>query len=196
MRIEVEKLLQDLEVFGLEHDYTKETREERLRNVSKEMGQFLSIMVKMCEAKHILEIGTSNGFSTIWLANAAEKTKGTVTTVELSSKRVAEANENFQKANLTNYIHIHNQEAGAFLSEQLDKSYDFIFLDAERTQYLWWWEDLKRILMPKSIIVVDNATSHAEELQNFFDLVEEEKKFETVLLPFKMGAYVMRKKVK
>ncbi|ENQ3106465.1 Predicted O-methyltransferase YrrM [Bacillus sp. 491mf] len=193
MRLEVEKLLQDLEVFGLEHDYTKETREERLRNVSKEMGQFLSILVKMREAKHILEIGTSNGFSTIWLANAAEETKGTVTTVELSSKRVAEANENFQKANLTNYIHIHNQEAGAFLSEQQDKSYDFIFLDAERTQYLWWWEDIKRILMPQGIIVVDNATSHAEELQNFFDLVEEEKNFETVLLPFKMGAYVMRK---
>ncbi|WP_020061349.1 O-methyltransferase [Bacillus sp. 123MFChir2] len=193
MRIEVEKLLQDLEVFGLEHDHTKETREERLRNVSKEMGQFLSIMVKMRDAKHILEIGTSNGFSTIWLANAAEETKGTVTTVELSSKRVAEANENFQKANLANYIHIHNQEAGAFLSEQLDKSYDFIFLDAERTQYMWWWEDMKRILMPKGIIVVDNATSHAEELQNFFGLVEEEKKFETVLLPFKMGAYVMRK---
>ncbi|MDC2866341.1 O-methyltransferase [Bacillus sp. BP-3] len=192
MRIEVEKLLQDLEVFGLEHDYTKETREERLRNVSKEMGQFLSIMVKMCEAKHILEIGTSNGYSTLWLANAVVEMKGTVTTVELSSKRVAEANENFQKANLTNYIHIHNQEAGAFLSEQLDKSYDFIFLDAERTQYLWWWEDLKRILMPKGIIVVDNATSHTEELQNFFDLVEEEKQFETVLLPFKMGAYVMR----
>lgn len=193
MRIEVEKLLQNLEAFGLEHDCTKETREERLRNVSKEMGQFLSILVKMCEAKHILEIGTSNGFSTLWLANAVEETKGTVTTVELSSKRVAQAIENFQKANLTNYIHIHNQEAGAFLSEQLDKSYDFIFLDAERTQYMWWWEDLKRILIPKGIIVIDNATSHAEELQNFFDLVEEEGNFETVLLPFKMGAYVMRK---
>ncbi|MEI4828138.1 class I SAM-dependent methyltransferase [Bacillus sp. FJAT-53711] len=193
MRIEVEKLLQNLEAFGLEHDFTKETREERLRNVSKEMGQFLSILVKMCEAKHILEIGTSNGFSTLWLANAAEETKGTVTTVELSSKRVAQAIENFQKVNLTNYIHIHNQEAGAFLSEQLDKSYDFIFLDAERTQYMWWWEDLKRILIPKGTIVIDNATSHAEELQNFFDLVEEEGNFETVLLPFKMGAYVMRK---
>ncbi|HDX9580583.1 TPA: O-methyltransferase [Bacillus pseudomycoides] len=193
MRQEVEKLLYDLEVFGLEHDQTKETREERLRNVSKEMGQFLSILVKMREAKHILEIGTSNGFSTLWLANAAEETKGTVTTVELSSKRVAEANENFQKANLTNNIHIHNQEAGAFLSEQLDKSYDFIFLDAERTQYIWWWEDLKRILMPKGVIVVDNATSHVDELQNFFDLIEEAKHFETVLLPFKMGAYVMRK---
>lgn len=192
MRLEVEKLLQDLEVFGLEHDHTKEMREERLRNVSKEMGQFLSILVKMREAKHILEIGTSNGYSTLWLANAAEETKGTVTTVELSSKRVAEANENFQKANLTNYIHIHNQEAGAFLSEQLDKSYDFIFLDAERTQYLWWWEDIKRILLPKGIIVIDNATSHVEELQNFFDLVEETKNFETVLLPFKMGAYVIR----
>lgn len=192
MRLEVEKLLQDLEVFGLEHDHTKEMREERLRNVSKEMGQFLSILVKMREAKHILEIGTSNGYSTLWLANAAEETKGTVTTVELSSKRVAEANENFQKANLTNYIHIHNQEAGAFLSEQLDKSYDFIFLDAERTQYLWWWEDIKRILLPKGIIVIDNATSHVEELQIFFDLVEETKNFETVLLPFKMGAYVIR----
>ena len=192
MRLEVEKLLQDLEVFGLEHDHTKEMREQRLRNVSKEMGQFLSILVKMREAKHILEIGTSNGYSTLWLANAAEETKGTVTTVELSSKRVAEANENFQKANLTNYIHIHNQEAGAFLSEQLDKSYDFIFLDAERTQYLWWWEDIKRILLPKGIIFIDNATSHVEELQIFFDLVEETKNFETVLLPFKMGAYVIR----
>lgn len=194
MRLEVEKLLQNLEAFGLEHDCTKETREEKLRNVSKEMGQFLSILVKICGAKHILEIGTSNGFSTLWLADAAEETNGTVTTVELSSKRVAQAIENFQKANLTNYIHTHNQEAGAFLSEQIDKSYDFIFLDAERTQYIWWWEDLKRILTPKGVIVIDNATSHAEELQHFFELVEADESFETVLLPFKMGAYVMRKK--
>ncbi|MGF9966003.1 O-methyltransferase [Bacillus rhizoplanae] len=193
MRIEVEKLLQNLEAFGLEHDHIKETREEKLRNVSKEMGQFLSILVKISGAKHILEIGTSNGFSTLWLANAVEETKGTVTTVELSAKRVAQAIENFEKANLTNYIHIHNQEAGAFLSEQLDKSYDFIFLDAERTQYMWWWEDLKRVLTPKGLIIIDNATSHAEELQHFFELVEAEKSFETVLLPFKMGAYVIRK---
>jgi predicted O-methyltransferase YrrM len=57
---------------------------------------------------------------------------------------------------------------------------------------MWWWEDLKRVLTPKGLIVIDNATSHAEELQHFIELVEAEESFETVLLPFKMGAYVIR----
>ena len=148
------------------------------------MGQFLSILVKGCNAKNILEIGTSNGYSTLWLANAVEETNGNVTTVELSSERVGEALVNFEKANLLQRIDVHNQEAGAFLDSQLDHSFDFIFLDSERTQYMWWFEHIKRMLQPKGFLVVDNATSHASELDEFIKMIEEDDTFETVLLAF------------
>ncbi|PGE97738.1 methyltransferase [Bacillus pseudomycoides] len=190
----LELLLLELEKYGEEHDSKKEKREEKLRNVSREMGQFLSILIKGCSVQKILEIGTSNGYSTLWLANAAEETKGNVTTVELSSERVAEALMNFEKANLRYRIDIHNQEAGAFLDVQVNRSFDFIFLDSERTQYMWWWENIKRILEPQGFLVIDNATSHAEELAEFIQMIEEDDTFETVLLTFQKGAFVARKK--
>lgn len=192
----LELLLLELEKYGEEHDSKKQKREEKLRNVSREMGQFLSILIKGCSAQKILEIGTSNGYSTLWLANAAEETKGNVTTVELSSERVAEALMNFEKANLRYRIDIHNQEAGAFLDVQVNRSFDFIFLDSERTQYMWWWENIKRILEPQGFLVIDNATSHAEELAEFIQMIEEDATFETVLLAFQKGAFVARKKIK
>lgn len=190
----IESLLLELEKYGKEYDRTKEKREERLRNISREMGQFLSILVKGCSAQRILEIGTSNGYSTIWLANAVQETKGIVTTVELSSERVAEALVNFEKASLRRRIDIHNQEAGAFLDAQVNRSFDFIFLDSERTQYMWWWENIKRILEPKGFLVIDNAISHTEELAEFIQMIEEDEIFETVLLAFQKGAFVARKK--
>lgn len=190
----LELLLLELEKYGKEHDSKKEKREEKLRNISREMGQFLSILIKGCGAQRILEIGTSNGYSTLWLANAAKETKGNVTTVELSSGRVAEALMNFEKANLRYQIDIHNQEAGAFLDTQIECSFDFIFLDSERTQYMWWWENIKRILEPKGFLVIDNATSHAEELAECIQMIEEDDTFETVLLGFQKGAFVARKK--
>ncbi|HDX9630166.1 TPA: class I SAM-dependent methyltransferase [Bacillus cereus] len=190
----LDSLLFQLEQYGEEHDRNKKTREEKLRNISREMGKFLSILVKGCSAKNILEIGTSNGYSTLWLANAVEETNGNVTTVELSSERVGEALVNFEKANLLQRIDVHNQEAGAFLDSQLNHSFDFIFLDSERTQYMWWLEHIKRILQPNGFLVVDNATSHASELAEFRKMIEEDEIFETVLLAFQNGAFVARKK--
>lgn len=189
----LDSLLLQLEQYGEEHDRNKRIREEKLRNVSREMGQFLSILVKGSNAKNVLEIGTSNGYSTLWIASAVEETDGNVTTVELSSERVGEALVNFEKANLLQRIDVHNQEAGAFLDAQLDHSFDFIFLDSERTQYMWWLEHIKRMLQPKGLLVVDNATSHASELAEFIKMIEEDDTFETVLLAFQKGAFVARK---
>ncbi|CAM3957522.1 methyltransferase [Bacillus luti] len=189
----LDTLLLQLEQYGEEHDRNKRIREEKLRNVSREMGQFLSILVKGSNAKNVLEIGTSNGYSTLWIASAVEETNGNVTTVELSSERVGEALVNFEKANLLQRIDVHNQEAGAFLDAQLDHSFDFIFLDSERTQYMWWLEHIKRMLQPKGLLVIDNATSHASELAEFIKMIEEDDTFETVLLAFQKGAFVARK---
>ena len=102
----------------------------------------------------------------MWLANAVEETNGNVTTVELSSERVGEALVNFEKANLYKGLMFIIKKQG-ILDAQLDHSFDFIFLDSERTQYMWWLEHIKRILQPKGFLVVDNATSHANELAEF-----------------------------
>ena len=140
--------------------------------------------------KHF-EIGTSNGYSTLWLANAVEETNGNVTTVELSSERVGEALPILQIFYKGLMFTIKKQ---GILDSQPDHSFDFIFLDSERTQYMWWLEHIKRILQPKGLLVVDNATSHASELAEFINMIEEDEMFETVLLAFQNGAFVARKK--
>ncbi|MEC3033198.1 class I SAM-dependent methyltransferase, partial [Bacillus thuringiensis] len=175
------------------HDPNTTTRQQKERKGSRDMGKFLSILRKGCKEKKSLQRGTSKVYYTLWSDMGVQQTKAKLTTVELSSERVGEALVNFEKANLLQRIDIHNQEAGAFLDSQLNHSFDFIFLDSERTQYMWWFEHIKRMLQPKGFLVVDNATSHASELGEFIKMIEEDDTFETVLLAFQKGAFVARK---
>ena len=96
----------------------------------------------------------------MWLANAVEETNGNVTTVELSSERVERHLPILKRQTFYKGLMFTIRSRG-ILDSQLDHSFDFIFLDSERTQYMWWLEHIKRILQPKGLLVVDNATSHA-----------------------------------
>jgi len=69
-------------------------------------------------------------------------------------------------------------------------SLDFIFLDSERIEYVGWWPDLKRVLRPGGLIVVDNALSHEEEMAPFVALVSSDDDFETSLVPVGKGEFL------
>lgn len=71
-------LLSELERFGQENDRAISERPRRMLNITRDTGEFLSVLVRAIAARHILEIGTSNGYSTLWLANAVRATGGTV----------------------------------------------------------------------------------------------------------------------
>ena len=189
----LERLLEGLIEFGRAHDARRADRRERLRNVEAETAQMLSVLVRATRAGRVLEIGTSNGYSTLWLADAVADTGGRVTTVEVESERARLAQENFAGAKLQHLIDLRVGDGGQVLAESPDGAWDFIFLDAERPHYVTYWPNLVRSLRPFGLLVVDNVLSHAEEVADFCALVKGTSGITSALVPIGAGALLITK---
>ena len=186
----LKKLLLELEQFGLSNDGAVADRPRRMLNITRDTGEFLSVLVRAMNAQRVLEIGTSNGYSTLWLASAAKAISGEVTTVELSDFKLALAAKNFERSGLAPFITQVHGEAGALLRRSADSSFDVVFLDSERSEYLGWWPDIKRVLRKGGLIVVDNATSHSAEMAPFVALVSADSDFTTCTVPVGNGEFL------
>jgi len=183
-------LLAELEQFGRNNDAATTDRPRRMLNITRDTGEFLAILVKATDARRILEIGTSNGYSTLWLASAARATGGSVTTVEWSELKLGMASANFARSGLAACISLVHDDAGQVLKRSPDAAFDLIFLDSERPEYPGWWPELKRVLRYGGLLVVDNATSHAEQMAPFIALVEADPQFTTSLVPVGNGEFL------
>jgi predicted O-methyltransferase YrrM len=183
-------LLSELESFGEANDSDAVERPHRMLNITRDTGEFLAVLVRATSARRVLEIGTSNGYSTLWLASAARATGGAVTTVELSDYKVGLAQENFSRSGLAAYITLVHDDTGRVLERAVDASFDLIFLDAERPEYPGWWPDLKRLLRPGGLLVVDNAISHSEQMAPFVALVKADADFTTSLVSIGKGEFL------
>jgi predicted O-methyltransferase YrrM len=192
----LDELLAELEAFGAENDKVQTERPKRMLNITRDTGQFLAVLVKATAARRLLEIGTSNGYSTLWLAWAAQEAGGTVTTVERSEFKVSLARSNFERSGLSHIITQVRDEAGNALTSTAEASIDFIFLDSERSEYPGWWPNLKRVLRPGGLLVVDNATSHPQEIAPFVALVEGDASFTTSLAPVGNGEFLAVKSLR
>src|SRR5713226_9824751 len=84
----LDSLMAELEHFGKANDSATTERPRRMLNITRDTGSFLAVLVTATLARRVLEIGTSNGYSTLWLASAAQAIGGSVTTVELSDYKV------------------------------------------------------------------------------------------------------------
>jgi predicted O-methyltransferase YrrM len=181
-------LLEQLYSFGTEHDAKNTKHTEQLLNITPDTGLFLSILIKAVRARRVLEIGTSNGYSTIWIADALKDIQGKVTTLEVSEKKFSMAKSNLQKSGLGQYIDSQLVDVRTFLKGEKDQSYDLIFLDAERPEYITYWQDIDRVLKVGCLLIVDNALSpKPEELIDFFKLVEESGRYITQTLQIGKG---------
>lgn len=190
MAEDLAQLLTELELFGEDNDRTITDRPQRMLNITRDTGEFLSVLVKATKALRVLEIGTSNGYSTLWLADAVRSIGGSVTTVELSEYKFSLASQNFKRTNLSSVITQINGDAGSVLANASDESFDLIFLDSERPEYPCWWHDLKRVLRKGGLLIVDNAISHKEQMEPFVSLVEADSAFSTCLVPVGKGEYL------
>ena len=157
---------------------------------TRDTGEFLLVLVKALNARRVLEIGTSNGYSTLWLAFAVKTISGHVTTVELSDFKVALATTNFERSGLSSYITQIHGDATTLLKSNPDSSFDIIFLDSERSEYLRWWPDIKRTLRNGGLLVVDNAISHSFEMATFMSLVADDQDFTTCTVPVGNGEFL------
>jgi predicted O-methyltransferase YrrM len=183
--------LEDLHRCDHEHDAVKTDRLERLRNVEPDTAQLLALLVRALGARRLLELGTSNGYSTLWLADAARSIGGRVLSVDVDSARTAQAAKHLAHTQLHEYVELRTEDAALTLASADDVSRDMIFLDAERPAYPGYWPDLIRVLRPGGLLVVDNVISHASEVRAFRGLVSDEPAVTEALVPTGAGALLI-----
>jgi predicted O-methyltransferase YrrM len=193
MSTPLEELLGELEAFGKANDTATTERVRRMLNITHDTGEFLALLVRVIGAQRILEVGTSNGYSTLWLAQAAGATGGLVTTIEQSASKIELAAQNFARAGVAAHIRLVHAEAGAFIDQPDLEEFDLLFLDSERSEYIAWWPRLRAILRVGGLLVVDNATSHVQEMQPFMSMVKADAAFMTSLVPVGNGEFLALK---
>jgi predicted O-methyltransferase YrrM len=186
----LEDLLCELEQFGRDNDTSTAERPRKMLNITRDTGEFLALLVRAALARRVLEIGTSNGYSTLWLASAARDIAGSVTTVDKSQYKIDLAAKNFARSGLTSSISQVHDDAGHLLEGSPDGAFDLIFLDSERSEYCDWWPNLRRVLRPGGLLVVDNATSHPAEVESFIAVVKADPEFVTSLVPVGNGEFL------
>ncbi|PTV50366.1 O-methyltransferase [Acinetobacter pittii] len=173
------------------HDAQQADRLLRYRNIEAESAKLLSQFIRMQQAKSILEIGTSTGYSTLWLAEAAQATHGKVTTLEIDVNRSNEAKRHATELALDELVDFWVGDAADYLKEA-QETFDFILLDAERPAYENYWPDLKRLMKPKGgVLIIDNVISHAAEVSSFLSLIKKDENFMSSILPVGAGLCIV-----
>jgi predicted O-methyltransferase YrrM len=167
-----QRIIDDLLVAAEEHDAAQADRLDRWRVLEPDAGRLVWFLAQALPARSIVEIGTSRGVSTLWLADAARSVGGHVLTVDVDPDAQDAARVSLQAAGLLEQVTFRGGDGGAVLSDLPDGSVDLLFLDAERVEYPSWWPHPMRVLRPGGLLVADNATSHAEEIAPLRDLIQ------------------------
>jgi predicted O-methyltransferase YrrM len=163
-------------------------------NISRVTAEFLYNFIVDANIKSVVEVGTSNGYSGIWLGKALKKTGGKLLTIEFYEKRIVLAKENFEKCEVADIINIKQGDASTIL-EYLPEDYkiDFAFVDACKKQYVDFFHFIDPHLNVGGYIACDNVISHAQKVQTFLDDIDKNLNYENVVLPLPAGLSLGKK---
>jgi predicted O-methyltransferase YrrM len=189
-------LLDELYRDGLRYDDSQADRLDRRRNLEPDAAALLSVVIQAMGARNVVEIGTSNGYSTIWLADAVRARGGRVLSVDTDGAAQRLAAANLAAAGLGELVELHLGDGGAALAGLPDGGTDALFLDSERPEYPGWWPHPVRVLRPGGLLVVDNVLSHPDEIAPFLRLVEAEPALTATVVPVGKGELLAVKAVK
>ena len=186
MKEELLSLLKELEQIDSEERAKGLPAEVRMRNITPDVGLFLNMIVKAIKAKNVLEIGTSNGYSTIWLGLAARDNQGKVKTLEVDPRKVKLAKTNLSRANLENTVEIVLGDAKETI-RNFKEEFDFVFIDAEKEDYVEFFDLIFPLVKTGGVIIADNVVSHAEILNSYVEHVRNNPNTQSVLIPIGRG---------
>lgn len=164
---------------------------ERLRQIPPETGRFLAILAAGAPEGALIEIGTSAGYSTLWLALAAAARGRQVETFEVLPEKAALARETFRVADVGHLVSLTEGDALDHLG-----GYDAVgccFLDAEKEAYAAFYDAVVPRLVPGGLLVADNAINHRHVLQPMIDRAIEDPSVDAVVVPIGTGELVCRK---
>ena len=164
---------------------------KRLRQIPPEIGKFLAILASNCPKGNFIEIGTSAGYSTMWLSLAAKEKGFKITTFEKQPEKIALAKETFKSAGIEQYVDLVEGDAIKYL-KKID-NISFCFLDAEKETYEECYELIKDKIIQNGMIVADNAISHYETMKPMIDKVMKNTKFDSLIVPIGLGELICRR---
>jgi len=149
-------------------------------NVPAEDGRLLYDIILDKGYKRGLEIGTSNGYSALWLGMAFKKTGGYLITLEIEPQRAREAKDNFKHAGLDDIIESRINDA---LKEipALEGKFDFVFIDAWKPDYMNYLELILPKMKPGGVITAHNVTSQGSSMRDFLDEIQQNPKLRTTI---------------
>lgn len=163
-------------------------------NLDRECANFLNTLIKIKNAKNVLEIGTSNGYSGIWILKALKETKGKLTTVEYWEKRQSVARANFLKCVPEVYAESKIGAAVIVLEDMLDEikqnkreKFDFVFIDANKKEYIEYFELIDKMINKGSVILADNILTHYKKVEDYVNTLFNNPSYQSQILPFGAG---------
>lgn len=160
--------------------------------LSPEAARFLHVLAQAVRATRVLEVGTSYAYSTLWLADAARRNGGFVTTCELSGERAAIARETLSRAGVLDIVRVVEGDAAETIPT-LPGPFDFVFFDADKRLYVTYLELVLPKLLPGSLIIADNILSHRHEVSEYLQRVRSDPALETTTIPVGDGLEVTLK---
>jgi predicted O-methyltransferase YrrM len=164
---------------------------KRLRQIPPETGRLLAILAANAPKGAWLEIGTSAGYSALWIAQAAKLCGTKLVTFELLPDKAALAKKTFQKAKIGDLVEFVHGDARGHVGDYGEVA--FCFLDAEKEMYLEFYDLIAPNLVSGGILVADNAVNHGEEIAEVIARAEEDTTVDSVIVPIGKGVLVCRK---
>jgi len=169
--------------------------EDRMLAITKETGELLNMILRLKNAKNMLEVGTSTGYSTIWCAEAISEQLGKIITIEQNPSKIKRAKKNFQKAGVSDTITIKEGLAIQILTElSLQKEYknyfDFVLMDADKENVIEYFDLIFPMVSIGGVIVTDNMLypeKYRQDMKKFSDHIKENTKLRTITSPIGNG---------
>lgn len=180
-------VVRELHAEGVRHDAEQSDRSRRRLNLDPDEAALLSVVCQAMGATRVLEVGTSTGFSTLWLARAVSGRGGTVVSVDLDAGAQRAAAANLARVGLADAVELRCADGGAVLRELPDGSQDVVFLDADRSRYAGWWPDPVRVLRTGGLLAIDNVLSHPDQVAEVRGLIEADQRLEGTVVPAGKG---------
>lgn len=189
MEAHLQTLLNEVHDWGRAHDERVGVHVKKMLNLKPETAQLLSVLVRASRRQRLLELGTSNGYSTMWLAWSVAAFGGRVVSVDHNAEKLTLADANLRRAGLRENVELRHGDA-ADVVRTLAGPFDFVLFDSVQMRP---YEPLK-LLLPKLaddvLVLADNVLSHPQEMAPYLSLIASQPGFEHTVVPTGKGLSV------
>jgi len=186
MDTKLREFLDQLQREGLENDARQTEHSRKMLNLEPPAAQLVSILVRASGVSRAFEFGTSNAYSTIWLAWSLASAGGRIVSVDRNPEKHALARENLRRAGFLDMVDLRTGDVAEVVRD-LAGPFDLVFLDADRRKF----PEVMKALLPKiekrGLVIADNVLSHPEEIAEYLKLIASLPDFQHTTVPVGKG---------